>query len=188
VKTALTDDADGTAAALPELQPGDIEVDVDNGGAIWGTGKYQQLDPGWLGAAAAWLEHLILGKYAFPQGTPPVINIPGDLTIAIAGDFGTGNWGTPANLAAATKIATVAIPKLAPNLTIHLGDVYYEGSSPEETGNFVNLWPKGSGPATSYTMNSNHEMYSGGKPYFVEALQSPLFSGQKPYSFFAVKY
>ncbi len=129
-KTALTDDADGTAEALPELQPGDIEVDVDNGGAIWGTGKYQQLDPGWLGAAAAWLEHLILGKYSFPQGTPPVINIPDDLTIAMAGDFGTGNWGTPANPAASTKIATAAIPKLAPNLTIHLGDVYYEGSSP----------------------------------------------------------
>jgi hypothetical protein len=187
VKTALTDDADGTAAALPELQPGAVEIDVDSGGAIWGTGKYQQLDPGWLAAAAAWFEHLIAGKYSFPQGTPGVVSIPDQLTIAIAGDFGTGNWGTPANPAASTKIAARAIPGLAPNLTIHLGDVYYEGSSSEETNNLISLWPKGSGPDTSFTMNSNHEMYSGAKPYFEQTVNNPLFAAQKPYSFFALE-
>lgn len=190
VKSALTNDADGTAAALPELQPGEpgaIEIEVDAGGAIWGTGKYQQLDPGWLAAAAAWFEHLILGKYSFPKGTPAVVEIPDNLTIALAGDIGTGNWGTAADPAASTKIVTEAIPSLAPDLTIHLGDVYYEGSSSEETNNFVNLWPQGNGPGSSYTLNSNHEMYSGAKPYFVEALGSPLFSAQKPYSFFALE-
>jgi hypothetical protein len=186
VKSALTDDADGTAAALPELQPGDVEIDVDAGGAIWGTGKYQQLDPGWLAAAAAWLEHLILGKYPFPAGTPTVASIPDELTLAIAGDFGTGNWGTASNPAASTKIAATAIPGLTPDLTIHLGDVYYEGSSSEESDKLVKLWPAGSGPATSYTMNSNHELYSGGKPFF-EAVGDPLFSAQKPYSFFALE-
>jgi hypothetical protein len=187
VKAALTDDADGTVAAMPELQPGAAEIDVDAGGAIWGTGKYQQLDPGWLGAVAAWLEHLILGRHAFPQGTPGVVGIPDDLTIAIAGDFGTGNWGTAANPAASTKIAAQAIPKLAPSLTIHLGDVYYEGSSSEETKNLISVWPKGSGPDTSFTMNSNHEMYSGAKPYFEEALKNPLFAVQTQYSFFALE-
>jgi hypothetical protein len=187
VKAALTDDADGTAAALPELQPGAVEIDVDSGGAIWGTGKYQQLDPGWLAATAAWFEHLIAGKYSFPQGTPGVVSIPDQLTIAIAGDFGTGNWGTPANPAASTKIAARAIPGLAPNLTIHLGDVYYEGSASEETNNLVSLWPKGSGPGTSFTMNSNHEMYSGAKPYFEQTVNNPLFAAQKPYSFFALE-
>jgi Calcineurin-like phosphoesterase len=186
-KSALTDDL-GTAAALPE--PGDVEVDVDAGGAIWGTGKYQQLDPGWLGAVAAWLEHLVLGKYPFSEGTPTVVNIPDEVNIAIAGDFGTGNWGTVTNPAPSTKIAAAIaakIPGAVPTLTIHLGDVYYEGSSSEEVKNFVNVWPKGSGPDTSYTMNSNHEMYSGAKPYFVEALESPLFAAQRPYSFFALE-
>ena len=191
-KSALTDDADGTVAALPEpaataAPMAAVQVDVDAGGAIWGTGKYQQLDPGWLAAVAAWMEHLILGKYSFPQGTPQVVNIPDQVTIAIAGDFGTGNWGTAADPAPSTKIATKGIPGVTPNLTIHLGDVYYEGSGSEETTNFVKLWPQGSGPATSYTMNSNHEMYSGAKPYFVEALESPLFAAQKPWSFFALE-
>jgi hypothetical protein len=185
VKSALTDDADGTAVALPELEPGAVEIDVDSGGAIWGTGRYQQLDPGWLGAAAAWLERLILGNYPFPAGTPPVTNIDDEVSIALAGDFGTGNWGTTANPAASTKIGSQVIPGLAPDLTIHLGDVYYEGSSGEETDKLVKVWPKGS--KGSYTMNSNHEMYSGAKPYFVEALGNPLFAGQKPYSFFALE-
>jgi hypothetical protein len=187
-KSALTDDADGAAAALPE--PGTaqaIEIDVDAGGGIWGTGKFQQLDPGWLGAVAAWLEHLILGKHAFPPGTPAVVNIPDQLIIAIAGDFGTGNWGTAAYPAPSTKIATKAIPGLKPDLTIHLGDVYYEGSSSEETDNLVKVWPAGAGPGSSYTMNSNHEMYSGAKPFFVEALESQIFTAQKPYSFFALE-
>ncbi|MFZ0935424.1 MAG: metallophosphoesterase [Bryobacteraceae bacterium] len=185
-KGALTDDADGTIAALPELEPGAIEIAVDAGGAIWGTGDYQQLDPGWLGAAAAWFEHLILGKYPFPNGTPPVGIVSDKFTMAIAGDFGTGDWGTAANPAPSTKIRR-AIPGLAPDLTIHLGDVYYEGSSDEEIGNFVDVWPQGPATAASYTLNSNHEMYSGAKPYFVEALNSPLFAAQRPYSFFALE-
>lgn len=187
VKSALTDDADGTVAALPQLRPGEPEVVVDSGGTIWGTGKYQQLDPGWLGAAAAWMEHLILGRHAFPQGSPTVVNIPDQLKIAIAGDFGTGNWGTATAPAPSTKIASTAIPGLAPDVTIHLGDVYYEGSSSEETNNLLKVWPKGSGPGSSFTMNSNHEMYSGARPYFVEVLNNALFSAQKPYSFFALE-
>jgi Calcineurin-like phosphoesterase len=186
-KSAITDDADGTVAALPQFKPGEPEVEVDSGGVIWGAGKYQQLDPGWLGAAAAWMEHLILGKHAFPQGTPAVVNIPDQLKIAIAGDFGTGNWGTATDPAPSTKIASKAIPGLAPDVTIHLGDVYYEGSSKEETDNLIKVWPKGSGTGGSFTINSNHEMYSGAKPYFKEALNNALFSAQKPYSFFALE-
>lgn len=187
VKSALTDDADGTAGALPELQPGSVEIDVDPGGSIWGTGKYQQLDPGWLAAAACWLEHLIFGRHPFPKGTPPVTMIPDKLTIAMAGDFGTGNWGTEANPAASTKIAQQVIPGLRPDLTIHLGDVYYEGSGAEEKSNLIAIWPPGVGGGSSYSLNSNHEMYSGGGPFFVEALESRLFAAQKPYSFFALE-
>lgn len=124
-KSALADDVDGT---VPELQPGAVEIDVDSGRAIWGTGKYQQLDPGWLGAAAAWLEHLILGKYLFPAGTPPVTKIEDEISIALAGDFGTGNWGTAANPATSTKIGSKMIPGLSPYLTIYLDDVYYEAA------------------------------------------------------------
>jgi hypothetical protein len=36
------------------------------------------------------------------------------------------------------------IPTLNPQITIHLGDVYYAGTSGEETRNLLNVWPQGS--------------------------------------------
>ena len=57
---------------------------------------------------------------------------------------------------------------LQPHLTIHLGDVYYAGTETEEQQLLVNLWPSGSMGALA--LNSNHEMYSGGTPYFNVAL------------------
>jgi hypothetical protein len=98
---------------------------VDAGGNIWGIGKYQQLDPGWLEAAVVWLENLSTGA-KFPFGTsiplPPPVKIPNNARIALAGDFGTGDWGfwSPA---ASTKIRKL-ISALQADITIYLGDVY----------------------------------------------------------------
>ena len=183
-KTVLTNDQDSLASSLPEPDAEAVEISVDSGGSIWGTGKYQQLDPGWVEAAALWLETIILGKHKFPSGQPKVIAIPDQVSIAMAGDWGTGNWGTMANPAASTKIGKLIAAQNA-DYTIHLGDVYYAGTSGEETNNLLKLWPKGS--SGSFTLNSNHEMYSGAKPYFTEVLGNSLFQLQAPYSFFALE-
>jgi len=74
---------------------------------------------------------------------------------------------------------------LQPQITIHLGDVYYAGTSDQEKHLLVNLWPKGSIGAA--TLNSNHEMYSGGLPYFNVALTDSLFALQQGSSFFALQ-
>ena len=87
------------------------------------------------------------------------------ITIAIAGDWGTGTQEaeTIADLMIATK----------PDLTIHLGDVYYVGDAPEIQENCFGMptngfqgvkWPHGS--QGSFSLNGNHEMYANGKPYF----------------------
>jgi hypothetical protein len=55
----------GTGLPVPDAKL-PVRIGVDAGGGIWGTGKYQELDPGWLEAAALWLEHLIIGKHSFP--------------------------------------------------------------------------------------------------------------------------
>src|SRR5208283_5581778 len=52
--SAISNDRDGV---LSNLEAG-IVIDVDAGGEIWGTGKYQQLDPGWAETVAVWLENL----------------------------------------------------------------------------------------------------------------------------------
>lgn len=186
-KTALTSDQEQlvpklpnpTASAGPQAA---IEIDVSPIGEIYGTGKYQQLDPGWVEAAAIWIEHLIIGKHAFPTGQPTIIPIPDDVTIAIAGDWGTGPFNASPN--PSQKVANF-IAGLNADYTIHLGDVYYSGTSTQETNNFVKLWPAGA--RGSFALNSNHEMYSGGGPYFTQAVSGGKFSLQSPLSYFALE-
>src|SRR5215472_7859420 len=60
-KSALINDRDGILSNLKL----DVVLGVGPGGEIWGSGKYQQLDPGWAGSVASWLEHLIVGKHEF---------------------------------------------------------------------------------------------------------------------------
>jgi hypothetical protein len=106
------------------------------------------------------------------------------LRIALAGDFGTGNFG--ADDSPSTKISKI-MKSLKPHITVHLGDVYYAGTGPEETSKLIDYWPAGS--RYSFALNSNHEMYSGGGPYFNEAVGGPLFyMSQSPWSFFALEY
>ena len=178
--SAITDDQDGV---VNSLEAGAV-IDIGPGGEIWGTGKYQQLDPGWAEAIAVWLENLTLGKHPFNSAIPNTIAIPDAVQIAIAGDWGTGDWRTAANPAPSTDVGR-HIAFLQPHLTIHLGDVYYAGTSEQEQHLLVNLWPKGS--LGALTLNSNHEMYAGATPYFQDALSSALFQIQRQCSFFALE-
>jgi hypothetical protein len=177
-KTALHDDRDQVASSLPQ----DVVIALGPDGSIWGTGKYQQLDPGWVESAALWLETLIAGKHAFSTN-PATVKIPDNVSIAIAGDWGTGDWKAPAATPSSKVGANMAARN--PHITIHLGDVYYSGTSEQEQTKLVDIWPKGS--IGSFTLNSNHEMYSGAKPYFDLALGSAVFQKQQGCSYFALE-
>jgi len=179
-QSAITNDQEGV---LGNLEAG-VVVDVGPGGEIWGTGKYQNLDPGWTEAATVWLENLVLGKHPFADSTPQTISVPNSVQIAMAGDWGTGDWRTAANPAPSTDVRK-HMAFLQPHLTIHLGDVYYAGTNDQEKHLLVDLWPKGS--LGALTLNSNHEMYSGAKPYFQVALAANLFADQQQRSFFALE-
>jgi surface antigen len=176
--SVLSNDQDGVLGALDA----GLVLAVDGGGEIWGTGKYEQLDPGWLEALAEWLEHLLLGHHAFVQ-TPVVTQIPDAVRIAMAGDWGTGDWRTPANPAPSTDVGA-QIGRLDPQITIHLGDVYYAGTRDEEALLLAALWPEGS--LGSWALNSNHEMYSGAGGYFT-SISSPRFGLQGGCSYFALE-
>jgi hypothetical protein len=102
----------------------------------------------------------------------------------MVGDFGTGDWGSESNLAASTKIRR-AVEKLRPQISIHLGDVYYAGTAGAELANLVDIWPAGT--IGSLALNSNHEMYPGGWHYYDEALGSAKFRMQNQCSFFALE-
>jgi hypothetical protein len=90
----------------------------------------------------------------------------GSIRIALAGDWGTGTD-------VAQQVADNMIGSANPELTIHLGDIYYVGLGDEvqencwglNTGDYKGVfWRKGS--KGSFALNGNHEMYSGGNGYF----------------------
>jgi len=180
LQAVLTDDPEGVVRSL---RPG-VVFDVGPDGKMWSTRKYGQLDLGWAEAAAVWLEHLIISKHPFADTAPSTIPIPNQALIALAGDWGTGDWRTAANPAPSTNVRQ-HIAFLQPHLTIHLGGVYYAGTSDQEQHLLVNLWPKGS--LGSLALNSDYEMYSGARPYFGQALASSLFALQQQRSFFALE-
>jgi hypothetical protein len=92
----------------------------------------------------------------------------GSFRIALAGDWGTGT--DTAQQVADSMVAS------NPELTIHLGDIYYVGTSVEVQQNCLGVsgayqgvtWRHGS--KGSFALNGNHEMYSGGSPYFTDFL------------------
>ncbi len=171
---------------LSNLEVG-VVIAADGSGEIWGTGKYEQLDPGWLLAGAEWLEHLALGGN-HPFNTSPVTcKIPNDVQIGLAGDWATGEWRTPANPSPSTDVLK-HMAFLQPDLTIHLGDTYYAGTEDEEEHLLTKLWSKSrpKGSIGSLALNSNHEMYSGGDAYF-KAINKPPFEIQKGCSYFALE-
>lgn len=103
--------------------------------------------------------------YSASDESSGIYTFPDECCIALAADWGTGTRS-------AYKVRDRILAK-NPNVTIHLGDVYYAGK-PEEFAEYFlgpDDWPRGRGVATgtslpTYALNGNHEMYSGGKGYF----------------------
>ncbi|MEZ4875882.1 MAG: metallophosphoesterase [Flavobacteriaceae bacterium] len=171
-------------------------------GTVLSTKPFANFDQGWF---TAFLNLFITVKDTlwynggtFPTTSPPVIPLqgkaPNTVSIAILGDWGAGN---PAAMAVMDQIQQV----IKPDYIIHVGDTYYGGTpalnSPtgdkyfapgEELANLVNLWPS-AWNGKSFTLNSNHEMYSGANGLYYDALLNPKspFTAQKGSGCFALK-
>ncbi|MCH9684065.1 MAG: metallophosphoesterase [Deltaproteobacteria bacterium] len=154
----------------------------DPQGGIYRDGTYELLDVGWLEALLTWVENA--GERA-PFGTrPATIEIPNDIDVAVLGDWGTGDFGTPQAPSGSTLIRQYVSQTLRPAITIHLGDVYFTGTEDNERTKFLDIFP--AGRTGSYTLNSNHEMYPGARGYFDVALASSTFGGQQGTSYFCL--
>jgi len=167
---------------------------VAGDGSIYGLRKYEQLDPEWATALFynLCLKHGIIKKADFVvQPNKQGIKVDQDVVqIGIVGDWGTGPYKNADGNQPSTRVME-NLAKLDPDYTIHLGDVYYAGTSrsdliesQEEIDNLVNVWkPDGD---KSLALNSNHEMYSGAHGLFRDALTSGRFSLQQGASYFAL--
>ena len=79
---------------------------------------------------------------------------------------------------------------------IHLGDVYYVGEADEYLKRMIPLWPVTSGERNatgSWSLNGNHDMYSGGWGYFDTLLKKDYMlrwhgdKNDEPSSFFLIE-
>jgi Calcineurin-like phosphoesterase len=172
---------------------------VDGGGLIGDDGTligektYEQLDPLWFVTILDDVLARMVGPAHFVENVWKPVPLsggnPNQVSIALVGEWGTGDYpGGPA-------IAIMKqIEDLKPDYVIHLGDVYYAGTNGdfippgEEQNNFLNYWSQKLRAGNSFTLNSNHEMYSGAHGYFGVALRDQRFKRQNKCSYFALQY
>jgi hypothetical protein len=126
---------------------------------------------GWSSSLINWIDGLSPHRLIRPTSTVPQ-EVPNKGRIAVLGDWGTGLYG-----------ATVCAQSIQHDpdpffLLLHLGDVYYAGTSSEVKKRFLALWPNRP-DAINRALNSNHEMYSGGHAFFGSTL--PQFGQASSY-------
>lgn len=142
------------AEARKELPGGAREVK-------FGTGVFGGDILGWIRSTFDWIDR----GQAHPLVRPTTTKaepLPNKARLGMTADWGTGLYGAP-------RIAD-QLGRMGPfDLLMHLGDVYYSGTREEIQSRFLDVWPRGAGKI-SRTLNSNHEMYSGGFGYFELAL------------------
>lgn len=150
--------------------------------------QFSTTDAGWSSvlyakAYAAWN-----GRHPFRPHPAAPFTMSDTARVVLLGDWATG-------VPRARKVGDAARAILLADRgnreqhVIHLGDVYYSGWSDEYRSRFFPYWPVRSGEedlATSWCLNGNHDMYSGGEGYFRTLLGNPLFARQQGSSFFSL--
>ena len=155
----------------------DVPVVLDDG-TIMGCEPYEQLDPSWLLAVAQWLHHPPPYPVSFREGAVARA-MPDEFVLGLVGDWGASASGQKD--AVGRELA-----KRAPDIAVHLGDVYHCGTADNEQRCLVDSFPHGR--LGSYALNSNHEMFAGGIGYFQTLLDgAPAFAKQEGRSYFALE-
>jgi protein tyrosine/serine phosphatase/phosphoglycolate phosphatase-like HAD superfamily hydrolase len=178
----ITDDM--VRAWQPQLE--DV-VALDDGTLI-SLQHFSHFDPGWTVLVPDYVGVLLAPDKKPPFATNPAqlkITDAETLSLALAGDWGTGTWNDGDNQLSPADAVMQQIDRLGVDYTIHLGDVYYTGTDPF-IEHFAAQWMPGRRGA--FTLNGNHEMYDWGKGYFEKALTHPTFSAHQGTSYFSIEF
>ncbi|KIH81213.1 metallophosphoesterase [Pseudomonas batumici] len=164
----------GSASPLPKSEQ-ELPTQVLKDGTLLGCRKWELLDLLWSEALIKWIENL--RHHAPFATTPALVKMEREVVLAIAGDWGTGPFDSHAPAVSVANQMQLA----EADFSIHLGDVYYAGTGSQENVD-MRGWPHGK--FGSFTLNSNHEMYSGAHGYFAEL--KARFPVQNGTSYFAL--
>ena len=157
----------------------EIRQDEARAKALEAELKFGTCDPLWLSALAIYLEwKASLEPIPYVRYTSlndfiiPLPNNP-DLIIGILADWGTGLDDA--------KWVLSELMKKNPDVLIHLGDIYYAGTADEDQENFLKLINAAAPNIPVYTLSGNHDMYSGGAPYYSLLSQLNATHALQPY-------
>jgi len=135
---------------------------------------------GWATAVETWLSYYsghaepaynppldAQGQPQPPYASPGTFALPPTcngttLCVGVLGDWGTGEQEAVAVLD--------QLMQHSPDVIIHVGDVYYAGTTDEQNSNFLDLInqarQKHGRNIPVYTLPGNHDYYSGGAPFY----------------------
>lgn len=157
--------------------------------------QFGPCDPRWAETKLAEGWALIDGRPPFPDSAAPAHALAEDARIVVVGDWGTGLPGAAA--VGAQMRARLEQAAGRECYAIHLGDVYYSGWREEYETRFLPYWPveRDERDVLCFSLNGNHDMYSGGHGYFGFLLRDPRFRGhwredprhQAPSSYFSLE-
>jgi hypothetical protein len=160
-------------------------------------GSFTPDDPDWyVFIAKGVLERLGAGNAPFNEAPAEYDDVAGDARLVVVGDWGTGLPRARDVAAQMRERISEAVAGGRQVHVLHLGDVYYSGLETEDQRRFLDLWPvtreQADAGVTSWSLNGNHDMYSGGFGYFGTLLRDPRFGHQrspdgKPTSFFRLR-
>lgn len=145
-------------------------------------GRFEQTDVRWINSLFAKGMRKFRGKHPFiarPARKEPITFPDDKVRMIVFGDWGSG---IPRAHEVSKRIRQELKDGVQQGLqqhVIHLGDVYYSGWESEYRDRFLNDWPVSDDQKDSigsYTLNGNHDMYSGGHAYYEYALADKRFA------------
>jgi hypothetical protein len=165
---------------LDALPHGDNAIDRAIRAAVNLFRRFGPCDPGWIETKIAEGIALFEGRPEFPNQSAPPVPLAPDARVVVVGDWGTGLAGA---IAVGQQMRSVLEATEAGREchVIHLGDVYYSGWPEEYQDRFLRYWPveRDNQRVLSWSLNGNHDMYSGGHGYFDVLLRDPRFRGHR---------
>lgn len=160
---------------------------TDNGRRLFD--QFSITDIRWVNSKIAEAIRFFRHKHAFNERPAEPVSLPDPCRLIVVGDWATG---IPRARALGDVMRSEVSKALDEGLTthvVHLGDVYYSGWEHEYRERLLDPWPVFADEADrvgSWTLNGNHDMYSGGHSYYNVALADPRFSQQQRSSFFSL--
>ena len=177
-----------TPVAAQSLHPAFVQ-------ALAGTNQglvrqFELLDIGWANCLLALGVRNWRGLCPFKKEPADPFRIGDRARVVLFSDWGSG---LPRAQKVATQIRRELLAAEAEGRDahlIHLGDVYYSGWAEEYEKNVLPFWSVKEDEAerfSSWSLNANHDMYSGGRGYFEYLLGDVRFRPQQNSSFFSLE-